>query len=145
MKTNISNDMKRYNHLLKELDTVYHEMSLKLGLSDSAMIILYTICENGDSCLLQEICHQSGISKQTINSAIRKLEAEGIVRLEAADAKKKKVYLTQSGIELAESTAFKIIEAENDVFASWQKDDVEKYLALTEKFLSDLKERGKDI
>ena len=45
MKTNISNDMKRYNHLLKELDTVYHEMSLKLGLSDSAMIILYTICE----------------------------------------------------------------------------------------------------
>ncbi len=145
MKTNISNDMKRYNHLLKELDTVYHEMSLKLGLSDSAMIILYTICENGDSCLLQEICHQSGISKQTINSAIRKLEAEGIVRLEAADAKKKKVYLTQRGIELAESTAFKIIEAENDVFASWQKDDVEKYLALTEKFLSDLKERGKDI
>ena len=145
MKTNISNDMKRYNHLLKELDTVYHEMSLKLGLSDSAMIILYTICENGDSCLLQEICHQSGISKQTINSAIRKLEAEGIVRLEAADAKKKKVYLTQRGIQLAESTAFKIIEAENDVFASWQKEDVEKYLALTEKFLSDLKERGKDI
>lgn len=145
MKTNISNDMKRYNHLLKELDTVYHEMSLKLGLSDSAMIILYTICENGDSCLLQEICQQSGISKQTINSAIRKLEAQGIVRLEAADAKKKKVYLTQRGIELAESTAFKIIEAENDVFASWQKDDVEKYLALTEKFLSDLKERGKDI
>ena len=70
---------------------------------------------------------------------------KGIVRLEAADAKKKKVYLTQRGIELAESTAFKIIEAENDVFASWQKDDVEKYLALTEKFLSDLKERGKDI
>ena len=32
--------MKRFNYLLGEMDAVYHEMALKLGLSDSAMIIL---------------------------------------------------------------------------------------------------------
>ena len=69
-----SKAMRRYNHLLGEIDGVYHEMSLKLGLSDSAMIVLYTICDSGSSCLLRDICRYSGLSKQTVNSALRKLE-----------------------------------------------------------------------
>lgn len=76
MNPYISKEMKRYNHLMSEIEAAYHQMSLKLGISDSAMIILYTICDTGDCCLLQDICRRSGISKQTINSAIRKLEAE---------------------------------------------------------------------
>ena len=40
MSHNISKEMKRFNHLLGELDAVYHEMTLKLGLSDSVMRIL---------------------------------------------------------------------------------------------------------
>ena len=34
--------IKRYNHLTGEINAVYHRMSLKLGLSDSASIILDT-------------------------------------------------------------------------------------------------------
>ena len=92
MKTHISIEMKRFNHLIGEIDAVYHDMALKLGLSDSAMRILYTICNNGESCLLQEICHLSGISKQTINSAIRKLEADEIVYLEQISGKNKRQF-----------------------------------------------------
>ena len=91
MHTYPSTAMKRYNHLLGEIDSVYHEMSQKLGLSDSAMIILYTICNSGDRCPLQDICRLSGISKQTINSAIRKLEAENIVYLAPDGGKNKTV------------------------------------------------------
>ena len=80
MNNCLSNEMKRYNHLVGEINAVYHEISLNLGLSDSAMVILYSICDNGDSCLLQEISRRSGVSKQTINSAIRKLEKEGIIK-----------------------------------------------------------------
>ena len=58
MREPVSKVMKRYNYLLGELNAVYHEMSLKLGLSDSAMIILYTICDQGERCPLQE---RSGI------------------------------------------------------------------------------------
>lgn len=82
MKHYISKEMKRYNYLFSEIDSAYHEISLKLGLSDSTMQILYTICNNGDNCPLQDICSLSSISKQTVNSAIRKLEAEDIVYLE---------------------------------------------------------------
>ena len=44
--------LKRYNYLIGETEATYHEISLKLGLSDSAMKILYAICDNGKSCLL---------------------------------------------------------------------------------------------
>ena len=145
MITYSSKEMKRYNHLCSEIEAAYHEMSLKLGLSDSAMVVLYSICNKGDSCLLQEICYQSGVSKQTINSAIRKLEAEGIVYLEAVNAKNKNVCLTEKGKQLAQATATKMIEAENNIFDSWQKDEVEKYLELTERYLKALQEETKKI
>lgn len=145
MKTCISNEMKRYNHLVGEIDAVYHEISLNLGLSDSAMKILYTICDNGDSCLLQEISRRSGVSKQTINSAIRKLEKEGIVYLKLTGSKNKIVCLTDEGVRLTKQTAIRLIEMENDIFASWEKNDVEKYLELTERFLTSLKEKNRNL
>ncbi len=145
MKIQSSNEMKRYNYLCGEIEAVYHEMSWKLGLSDSAMTVLYCICIGGDSCLLQEIYGQSGVSKQTINSAIRKLEAEGILYLESVNAKNKRVCLTEKGRRLAQSTAIKIIDIENHIFASWQEEDVEKYLELTERYLSALQEETKKM
>lgn len=134
--------MKRYNYLLGEMEAVYHGMSLKLGLSDSASMILYTIREEGDSRLLSDICRLSGLSKQTVNSSIRKLEAEGILYLERAGSKSKKVCLTEAGKELAERTVLRIQQAENTILSSWPRQDVEKYLELTEKFLAALKEEA---
>lgn len=145
MKEPVSKIMKRFNYLLGEMDAVYHEMALKLGLSDSAMIILYTICDQGDGCRLQDICRYSGVSKQTVNSAVRKLEAEGILYLEPAGSRCKKVCLTEKGADLAERTAKRIMQAENEIFASWPEADVEKYLELTEHFLTSLQEKAKTM
>lgn len=89
--------------------------------------------------------NQFGISKQTINSALRKLEEEDVVFLEAVDAKNKRVCLTPKGRELADRTAKRIIEMENDIFSSWTKEDVEKYLELLERYLHDFKERSAQI
>ena len=111
--------MRRFNHLVGEIDGVYHEMSLKLGLSDSAMIVLYTICDSGSSCPLRDISLRSGLSKQTVNSALRKLEAEGVVYLEPVSARSKSVCLTEAGQALAAKTAGRIIRIENDIFDSW--------------------------
>ncbi len=145
MKACSSRDMKRFNHLLGEIEAVYHEMALKFGQSDSVMNILYTICDYGDSCPLQEICRRSGISKQTINSALRKLEREGIVYSEQAGVKGKNVCLTEKGKELVGDTAVRVIEAENGILASWPEEDVKKYLELTERFLVGIKEKAKEI
>ncbi|EOS64236.1 MarR family winged helix-turn-helix transcriptional regulator [Oscillibacter sp. 1-3] len=137
--------MRRFNHLVGEIDGVYHEMSLKLGLSDSAMIVLYTICDSGSSCPLRDICLRSGLSKQTVNSALRKLEAEGVVYLEPVSARSKSVCLTEAGQALAAKTAGRIIRIENDIFDSWPQADVEQYLELTERFLLALREKAEQL
>ena len=145
MKTYTSKDMKRYNHLIGEIDAVYHEISVKLGMSDSATRILYTICDNEGQCPLQEICYRSGLSKQTVNSAIRKLEKEGIVYLEPIYSKNKNVCFTNQGRKLAEHTVVQIIYAENEIFASWPREDMEHYLELTKRYLADITEKSKHI
>ena len=145
MREPVSKVMKRYNYLLGELNAVYHEMSLKLGLSDSAMIVLYTICDSGSSCPLRDICLRSGLSKQTVNSALRKLEAEGVVYLEPVSARSKSVCLTEAGQALAAETAGRIIRIENDIFDSWPQADVEQYLELTERFLLALREKAEQL
>lgn len=141
MKKTSSKEMKCFNHLHGEIEAAYHDSSLKLGISDSVSKILYTICSVGDSSLLSEICRNTGLSKQTVNSAIRNLESNDIVYLEAVDGKAKRVCLTEKGKQFAANTAFRLIEIENSIFDSWPEEDVLKYLELTERFLSNLKEK----
>lgn len=141
MSENTRRDLKRFNYLFGETEAAYHEAYLKLGLSDSAMRILYTICDNGGSCPLQTIRRHSGLTKQTMNSAIRKLEAEGVLYLEKAGGKAKTAHLTAAGSTLAQGTAMRILNIENDIFACWPAQEVQDYLRLTEKFLADFKER----
>lgn len=138
---NSSKAMKRYNHLHGEIEATYHDSSLKLGISDSVSKILYTICSVGDSYLLNDICRNTGLSKQTVNSAIRNLENDGIIYLEAVNGKSKRVCLTEKGKQFAANTAFRLIEIENAIFESWTTNDVQVYLELTQRFLTSLKEK----
>ena len=137
--------LKRFNYLSGEIEAVYHEAALKFGLSDSAMLVLYAICNNGENCLLSDIIHLSGASKQTINSALRKLEAEGIVYLEAVNGKKKNVCLTKKGRELADRTVIRLLDIENGIFDSWSLEEQEQYLTLTYRCLTAFKEKVKEV
>ena len=83
-----SKDMEKLNYLLSEIDEVYHDASVRLGVSDSAMRILYTLCIAGDRCPLCDVARLSGSSRQTIHSAAKKLVQEGIVSLEEKEERK---------------------------------------------------------
>lgn len=134
--------LKRYNYLLGEIEAVYHEISLQMGLSDSVSRILYAICDEGDRCPLSLICRRTGLSKQTVNSALRRLEEEGAVRLEAVNGRAKEVCLTGAGRTLADRTARRIMEMENQILAGWAPWEMEQYLELTERFLHSLQSRA---
>lgn len=136
---------KRYNYLTMETEAAYHNASVKLGLSDSISLILYTICNNDGICLLGDICRLAGMRKQTLNSAIRKLEAEEIVYLKAADGKKKYVCLTEKGKMLSEKTVLKLIRIENEILESWTEEERETYVRLAEKYLKSFKEKIKNL
>lgn len=141
----VSREMKRYNHLIEEIDSVYHEMSLRLGISDGEMMVLYAIWESGDRRALSEIVRVTGASKQTIHSSVRKLEKRGAVILKATDGKHKEACLTEEGCALAERTAGRVMRVENEVFEAWSEEDVEKYLALTERYKTELQRKGREM
>lgn len=132
-------EMRRFNNLLGEIDAAYHEANQRLGLTDSAMQVLYVLCNDGGESLLSRICRISGASKQTINSALRGLEKEDCICLETLPGRRRKVCLTQRGRELAQGTALRLIGVENAVFGGWTTEERETYLALTQRYLTDFR------
>ncbi|HBA63074.1 MAG TPA: MarR family transcriptional regulator [Lachnospiraceae bacterium] len=141
----VAAEMKRFNYLTSEIDAAYHEAALKLGLTDSAMMVLYAICNHGEDCPLNDIIHLSGASKQTVNSALRKLENMDVIYLENYSGRKKNVCLTDKGKVLVKDTVLRIIEIENSIFDSWTEEERNIYISLTEKYLSSFKEKIRDI
>ena len=142
----MSKELRRFNYLMGEIDAAYHEAALNLGLSDSAMRILYVLCGCGSfRCSLREVCLCSGPSKQTVNSALRKLEGEGLAFLEPIGTKGKDVCLTDAGQALAEGTVARLIAVEDAILGSWPAEDVEKYLSLAEQYLTAFREKAKHL
>ena len=140
-----SKQLRRFSRLVGETDAAYHEIAQRLGLSDSAFQILYTLYDEGGACPLRDICAYSGLTKQTVNSALRKLERENRVRTESSDARHKTVALTPEGAALAERTVAQVIAIENDILGSWPEHELERYLQLTEDYLVALRERAGEV
>lgn len=130
--------LHRYNLLLSEMDAAYHVAAVRSGISDSVRQILYTICVEGDSCSLSRICHSTGMSKQTLNSALRRMEAQELVYLENETPRRKRVFLTEKGRALAERTVLRLMKIENNIFQSWNEEEWKLYFHLTERFTEEL-------
>lgn len=141
MESNFNEMMYRMNCLAADLDSLYHQAAKKLGVSDSVMIVLYFLYENNGIALLNDIRKTTGISKQTLNSALRKLENERIIFLEQKNGREKLVYLTSQGKEYAKQTAAKLFNAECHVFEGWTPDEIQQYLYFMEKFNHDFRQQ----
>lgn len=128
-------ELGKINYLTTEIDALYHLASVKFGISDSEAMVLYCVLDEGDECSLSDIYKESGISKQTINSAIRNLEKKEYIVLEWVNGKSKKVVFTDKGKEFAQKTVGRLFDAENAAFRDWSEEDINNYIRLTEKYV----------
>lgn len=133
--------VNKIDSLSNDLDAVYHFASRRLGISDSVLTVLYEVHVSGGSCPLGSITKNNGISKQTVNSAVRRLERDGILRLEPYKGKAKLVTLTEKGRAYAETTAGRLYEAECGVLCGWTQQEIDIYLSLSERFNISLREQ----
>lgn len=140
MRTSVFEQIHQINYFSAELNALYHQAALKLGLSDSAMQILYAICDHGESCMLGDIYRQTGISKQTVNSALRKLEAENIVYLTQQAGKAKMVCLTEAGKAYAGQTVARLFNMEREAFSTWTEAEIETHLSLLAKYVDSFRQ-----
>lgn len=129
----------QYTYLAGEINALYHEAAVKTGVSDSVQNILYVICEKGDRCLQSEISKLTSISRQTINSAIHKLEKEGIITLEQGKGRNTIVCLTGEGKAFARQKIYPLFEIENKIWEDWTEEEQQQYLLLTQKYRDGLK------
>lgn len=131
-----------YIQFNKGIDRLYHEMAVKLGLSDSVLALLYTLWESEEKLTPTQLYADWSLSKQTGHSALLWLERRELVRLVPGegDRRSKRVALTERGREYARKTVAPLIRAEEAAFGGLTAGEQEALVSLTEKILRQLKE-----
>lgn len=130
--------MQQYNAIYSETTNEYHELNRRLGLSDTESIILYAVSLD-ENVSQKAICGLSGLSKQTINSAVKKMIREGI--LESLNGRKnEKLVPTVKGNKIIEEKVNVIVDIENRILQSWTAEEREIFIDLSRRFLNSLKE-----
>ncbi len=141
----ISNPLKEFNRIYKKTNEIYHDIALRLGLSDSAFDILYSISELGDGCLQKDICNATCIPKQTIHSSIRQMEKSGYLTLSSDKGRSMHITLTDLGKNLLERTIYPVMQMEGEAFHCMTDEECQQMLALFGKYIQALGDAAKNL
>lgn len=137
--------MKEFNRIFKKCNHIYHDIALKLGLSDSGFDILYTLCDIGDGCLQKDICDATMLSKQTIHSSVQKLAKDGYLSLQPGKGRDLHIHLTPAGKALMEEKIAPAIQIENLAFTDMTDDEQAEFLRLNRKYADSLRKHAAQL
>ena len=138
-------DLAKLNRINKVMNDGYHEVSVRHGVNDSEFDILYSIYELGDGCLQRDICKVSYLAKQTVHSAIRKLEREGLIRLEPGKGRQMHIRLTESGREKITQFIIPIVRCEEEALQAFDETEVQQMLSWYERYVECLRTKLQEI
>ena len=94
------------------------------------------------SDLCQTLCQP----KQTINSALKKLEKDGyIVLTHTKDQRSKEITLTSQGITFAQRTIDVVYDIELSVMASLSEQEQKQFIDILKRYSNTLKEYTQEI
>ena len=129
-----------FNQLYKEMDQVYHQYARDRNISDTALWLLYSLCEEEGPYTQRELCTAWHWPPQTVNSALKSLEKQGILRLDPqpGSRKNKIVRLTSTGQQLVRETIVPVFLAEKRALESLEPEEQEQLLVLTRRYTSSL-------
>ena len=102
MQNHTADALILFNQLYREMDALYHLYARKHGLSDTTLWLMYSLYESGTAYTQTEFCALWHHPPQTINSALKSLEKQGLISLEALpeNKKNKRIVLTARGQRL---------------------------------------------
>lgn len=122
--------------LYQKTDKVYYEFARGCGLSETAYWILYAIEVSGGHAAQSVIATEFSYSKQTVNSALKSLEAKGLVELSFAEGSRrsKVVSLTRAGRAFSDARIVPAIEAEDRAFSSLTARERAEFLRLARAY-----------
>lgn len=138
MNDKIQTDLMQYNMLQKKIEDFYSSFAKLCGLSDSVFWIIYTVLEQPEPYTQTQLCNMWSFNRRTINTALKNLEAEGIIRFEALkqSRKNKQIFLTDKGLDFAKKTVIPFMETEKRAFGALEDEERKEFLRLTDKHLN---------
>lgn len=136
---------REYDLLCKELDDLYREIAARAGLSNGAFSVLYALWDLGDGSLQRDLCGRCFLSKQTVHSAVRKLEGDGILRTEQGKGRDLHLHLTQRGAELVRRAVIPIAQAEDRALNAMAPTDREELLHLTRQYIQHFRDESRSL
>lgn len=124
------------DRLYNEIDRLYHEFARRCGLSDCAYWLLYALEDAGGVLALRNLRDEWSYSKQTISSALKSLEAKGLVKLGYAEGgrKSKEFSLTEDGRTFCAAHLAPATHAEARAFGTLTADERATLAALTRRY-----------
>jgi len=134
--------IKKLNQLYKQQDELYHDFAVRFGVSDTALWILYSICSSEGPSTQYDLANAWFFPKQTVNSAIARLEKAGIISLVPLPGtrNRKNVVLTESGTAFCARTVIPLLDAEERALSRLNDAERQTFLGLMEKQFRCLKE-----
>jgi len=136
----VSKRLAEYNSIIKEHEDLYRQLAKRFGMSECSFWILYSLRETNTSITQSELCYALSQPKQTINSALKKMQDYGFIELLISqDRRKKYIRLTDKGALLAQETVDKVILLENQTFDTFTEEEQSLFLQLLHKYTDNLK------
>lgn len=128
---------KSNDRIYNENTLLYHRLARACGLPDCDFWLLYTLRSEEAPLTQTQLSEQLSLPKQTVNSALKKLVEEGVLRLEAADGnlKNKRVCLTEAGEAFLRRTVDRVFGVESAAAARLTEEERSALVALSQKLL----------
>ena len=134
-----------YLQLDHQIDEFYHTLAQRVGLSDSALWVLWSLMELGEGCTQTDICRQFFLTKQTVHSSVQKLSKEGFLSLRPGPGREVQVFLTEAGRALVQEKVIPLKDAEEAASRRMGEEELTAMLRLTRKWFSLFQEEAASI
>ena len=133
--------LAEYNDIFKEQDDLYRAVARRCGLSDCAFWVLYALREADRPMTQSDVCAAVYQPKQTVHSALKKLMAEGFLRLtEGRDRRSKYLTLTAAGDALTARTVDRVMAAEETAMDTLTAAERAQFLTLCRRYNAALRQ-----
>ena len=135
------------DYLYNTADKLYTQFARSCGLSSCAYWMLYDLELAGGTAPLRRLCESWAYSKQTINSALKTLEARQLIALDFCEGsrKNKVAALTEAGRAFSRRHIVPAMQAERRAFRRLSEPDREQLLALVREYTAALEAEFKSM
>lgn len=142
METPIVLVLAEFNRAHKRMNVLYHNYAKNAGISDAAFWLMYSLYEKGGPCTQTELCEAWLFAPQTINSALKALEKQGLITLELVpnSKKNKQFFFTEAGEKLVKEKIDPLVQAEEQSFLRLEESERNELLKITQKHISILED-----